>query len=110
MAVNRLPSSYHKLFAASALSNLGNGVSTIAYPWIASSITRSPLLLSIIGLMATMPWLVFSLPAGVFIDRLARRSVIVFTDVFRGVITLIVALSIWGNESSIRIVRRQLLF
>src|ERR1019366_3675321 len=105
MAVNRLPSSYHKLFTASALSNLGNGVSTIAYPWIASSITRSPLLLSIIGLMATMPWLVFSLPAGVFIDRFARRSVIVFTDVLRGVITLIVAISIWGNESSIHIVR-----
>ncbi len=105
MAVNRLPSSYHKLFAASALSNLGNGVSTIAYPWIASSITRSPLLLSIIGLMASLPWLVFSLPAGVFIDRFARRSVIVFTDVLRGVVTLIVALSIWGNESSIHIVR-----
>lgn len=105
MASNRLPSSYHKLFTASALSNLGNGVSTIAYPWIASSITRSPLLLSIIGLMATMPWLVFSLPAGVFIDRFPRRSVIVFTDVLRGVITLVVAIAIWGNESSIHIVR-----
>ena len=79
MAKMHLPGSYHKLFTASVLSNLGNGVSAVAYPWIASSITRSPLLLSIIGLMATMPWLVFSLPAGVFIDRFPRRSVIVFT-------------------------------
>ncbi len=105
MASKKLPSSYHKLFTASALSNLGNGVSAVAYPWIASSITRSPLLLSIIGLMATMPWLVFSLPAGVFIDRFARRSIIVFTDVLRGLVTLVVAASIWGNESHIHIVR-----
>ena len=105
MSTKKLPNSYHKLFTASALSNLGNGVSAVAYPWIASSITRSPLLLSIIGLMASMPWLVFSLPAGVFIDRFPRRSVIVFTDVLRGLVTLVVALSIWGNESHIHIVR-----
>ena len=55
--------------------------------------------------MASMPWLVFSLPAGVFIDRFPRRSVIVFTDVLRGLVTLVVALSIWGNESHIHIVR-----
>ena len=105
MAGTRLPGSYQKLFAASALSNLGNGVSAVAYPWIASSITRSPLLLSIIGLMATMPWLVFSLPAGVFIDRFPRRSVIVFTDLLRGLVTLVVAISIWGNRSHIHIVK-----
>ena len=105
MSGMKLPGSYQKLFAASALSNLGNGVSMVAYPWIASSVTRSPLLLSIIGLMATMPWLVFSLPAGVFIDRFPRRSVIVFTDVLRGAVTLVVAFSIWGNQSSIHVVR-----
>ena len=105
MSWMKLPGSYQKLFAASALSNLGNGVSMVAYPWIASSVTRSPLLLSIIGLMATMPWLVFSLPAGVFIDRFPRRSVIVFTDVLRGAVTLVVAFSIWGNQSSIHVVR-----
>jgi MFS family permease len=55
--------------------------------------------------MATMPWLVFSLPAGVFIDRFPRRSVIVFTDVLRGAVTLVVAFSIWGNESHIHIVK-----
>ncbi len=105
MASKKLPASYQKLFTASVLSNLGNGVSAVAYPWIASSITRSPILLSIIGLMATMPWLVFSLPAGVFIDRFARRSVIVLTDLVRGAITVVVALSIWGNESTIHIVK-----
>ena len=105
MAGKRLPSSYQKLFAASALSNLGDGISFVAYPWIASSITRSPLLLAMIGLMGTMPWLVFSLPAGVFIDRFPRRSVIVFTDVLRGIVTLVVAISIWGNRTHIHVVK-----
>lgn len=87
------------------VSNLGNGVSAVAYPWVASSLTRSPILLSIIGLMSSLPWLLFSLPAGVFIDRFPRRSVIVFTDIFRGVITAIVAFTLLFEQSHIHLVR-----
>ena len=105
MASKRLPGSFQKLFAAGALSNLGNGVSMVAYPWIASSLTRSPLLLSIIGLMSTMPWLVVSLPGGVLIDRFPRRRIIVTTDLFRGVITLVVAAVVYVNRHKIHVIR-----
>jgi len=101
----KLPGAYHKVFSAGAISNLGNGVAAVAYPWVASSLTRSPLLLSIIGLMSSLPWLLFSLPAGVFIDRFARKSVIVFTDIFRGVITAIVALTLFLERTRIHLVK-----
>jgi len=105
MSVARLPSAYTKLFAASAFSNLGTGVSMVAYPWIASSLTRSPFLLSLISLMAYLPWLIVSLPGGVIIDRFPRRKIIVLTDLFRGVLTVLVAGVIWANQSSIHVVK-----
>jgi len=105
MNAEKLPGAYHKVFSAGAISNLGNGVAAVAYPWVASSLTRSPLLLSIIGLMSSLPWLLFSLPAGVFIDRFARKSVIVFTDIFRGVITAVVALTLFLERSRIHLVK-----
>jgi len=56
-------------------------------------------------LMSSLPWLLFSLPAGVFIDRFARKSVIVFTDIFRGVITAIVALTLFLERTRIHLVK-----
>ena len=43
----RLGASYHKLFWAT-VSNLGDGMSTIAYPWLASAVTRNPLLIALV--------------------------------------------------------------
>ena len=56
---------YRKLFVASTISNLGDGISLIAYPWLASAITRNPLLIATVGVVQRLPWLLFTLPAGV---------------------------------------------
>lgn len=37
---------YWKLWAASVVSNLGDGTSVVAYPWLASVLTRDPLLVA----------------------------------------------------------------
>ena len=56
---------YRRLFAASTISNLGDGVGVIAYPWLASAITRNPLLIALVAVVQRLPWLLFTLPAGV---------------------------------------------
>lgn len=33
---------YWRLWTASVISNFGDGVATVAYPWLASALTRSP--------------------------------------------------------------------
>ena len=50
-----LGANYRKLFAATTISNLGDGVSLIAYPWLASAITRSPLLIALIAVAQRLP-------------------------------------------------------
>lgn len=90
----RLGANYWKLFGASIVSNLGDGVAGIAYPWLASSITRDPVLLSLVVVAGRIPWLVFTLPAGVITDRVDRRKLIAWMDVVRFLLTIGVALAV----------------
>mgnify|MGYP000116594547 CR=1 FL=1 len=96
----RLPGRYWKLWSANFISNLGNGVSAVAMPWLASALTRSPLTIAIIGLMSQLPWLLFTLPAGVITDRFDRKKIIILTDLLRGVVTVIASVVLYINRTS----------
>ncbi|HEC09431.1 MAG TPA: MFS transporter [Acidimicrobiales bacterium] len=85
---------YWRLWTASVVSNLGDGVATVAYPWLASSLTRSPIHLAGVAMASRIPWLLFSLPAGAVTDRVDRRRLIVAMDSFRFVVTLVVAITV----------------
>lgn len=78
---------YRLLFSASAISNLGDGVSALAFPWLATLITRDPVLISLVAFATRLPWLLFSIPAGVWTDRADRRRLMVQADVLRMVLT-----------------------
>lgn len=94
-----LGANYWKLWSSSVVSNLGDGVAQIAYPWLASAVTRSPVLIAMIAVVQRLPWLLFSLPAGVITDRVDRRRLMWSMNVFRTAITLVVALVVVGQAS-----------
>jgi len=97
----KLGSSYWRLWSATAISNLGDGISGVAYPWVASAVTRSPLLIAAAGFASRLPWLIFTLHAGVITDRFDRRKLIVAMDAIRGVLTLIVGTIVLLNKDSL---------
>ncbi|HEY6634908.1 MAG TPA: MFS transporter [Acidimicrobiia bacterium] len=97
----RLGVNYWKLWVASVVSNLGDGVSIVAYPWLASSLTRSPVHIAAVALVTRLPWLLFSLPAGVITDRIDRRKLAAWMDVFRFLLTLGVAITVLLTETSL---------
>ena len=90
---------YRKVFTASVISNLGDGIAQIGYPWLASAVTRNPLLIALVGVFQRLPWLIFSLPAGVITDRYDRRKLMVRMDVLRGVVTTGVAVVVLGTSN-----------
>ncbi len=47
----RFGADYFKLFGASVISNLGDGIAAVAYPWLASAITRDPLLIALVAVV-----------------------------------------------------------
>ena len=97
----RLGSNYWKLFNASIVSNLGDGISTIAYPWLASSITRNPMHIAGVAIATRLPWLLFSLPAGMITDRVDRRKLVAWMDVGRFVVTLGVAFVVLAAQPNL---------
>ena len=96
-----LGKSYWRLWIAHAISNLGDGVSAIAYPWLASAVTRSPFLIALIAVASRLPWLIFTLPAGVITDRFDRKKIIVTMDAMRGVLALAVGVVVSVEVSSL---------
>lgn len=80
LRVNR---DYRLLFSASAVSNLADGISMVAIPWLATLLTSDPLLISMIAVAQRMPWLLFALPVGVWTDRSDRRLLMVRADLAR---------------------------
>ena len=56
--------SFGLLFSASAITNLGDGVSALAFPWLATLITRDPFLIGAVAFATRLPWLLFAVPAG----------------------------------------------
>ncbi|RIQ36736.1 MFS transporter [Jiangella rhizosphaerae] len=74
---------YWKLWSASVVSNFGDGLSAVAIPWLATAVTRDPLQIALVTLATRLPWLLFSLPAGVITDRLDRRKLVAAMDVLR---------------------------
>ena len=101
LPTDRLGRDYVKLFGASTISNLGDGIGLIAYPWLASAVTRNPLLISLVAVVQRLPWLLFSLPAGVITDRHDRRTLMVLANSIRAVLTLGVAFVVLGRQGSL---------
>jgi len=78
---------YRLLFSASAVSNLGDGVSALALPWLASLITRNPMLIATVAFATRLPWFLCSIPAGVITDRYDRKHLMVGADILRMILT-----------------------
>lgn len=85
-ANTRLPGAYWRLWVASAISNIGDGVLTAALPILATRVTDSRISIGLISTFFSIPWLLFALPVGAIIDRVDRRKVLVVADMCRGLL------------------------
>lgn len=87
---------FTKLWSASAVSLAGDGIALTAAPLYAYSLTSNPRLVAGVTTALTLPYLLFSLPAGVITDRVNGRRAMAAVDGFRAVLvagfTLLVVL------------------
>ena len=88
-------SPFARFVAASGLTNLADGIATVAWAWLASLLTRDPLLIALVSIALRLPWFLFAIPAGVITDRVDRRLLILRMDMLRGVAFAFAAFAIW---------------
>jgi MFS transporter, DHA3 family, macrolide efflux protein len=68
------------------LSQVADGVSKLALLWFVYSVTGSPLKTTIIGVLQTVPPILFSPLIGVFVDRFPKKAILIATDVSRAIL------------------------
>jgi len=96
----RLGRDFGMLWTAAAFSNLADGIGRTAVPLVATTLTRDPLLISVIGALAFVPWLVFGLPAGMIVDRCDRRLIMAVANALRGAVAVwLASLAVFGGLS-----------
>ena len=87
-------SDFRWIWAASASSNLGDGVLRAAGPLLVTTLTRDPLTVAAAVFLQELPWLLFGIPAGAIVDRVDRRRLAIGVDLLRAVILGLLALSV----------------
>jgi MFS family permease len=74
-------SDFLKLWSGQTISEFGSQISALAIPWLAAvGLHATPLEFSLIGVLGFMPFILFALPAGVWVDRLRRRPILIVGD------------------------------
>lgn len=74
------------LWSAATVSQLGSQVSLLALPFVAiATLKATTFEVAALGMVNFAPLLIFSLPAGVWIDRVRRRPVMVAADAGRAI-------------------------
>jgi MFS family permease len=92
---------FRRLWSATAVSSLGDGVYFTALPLLAASLTRDPLTVSLVTFAETLPNLLLTLTAGVLVDRWDRRLVMWRVDAFRFVVVTALAGAVLAGRVSI---------
>src|SRR5688572_20717696 len=83
-----------QLWGASTVSQLGSQITLLALPLAAVLVLdASAFQVALLTTFDFLPFLLFGLPAGVWVDRLARRPVLIATDVGRAVALLTIPLA-----------------
>jgi MFS family permease len=97
----KLGPDFVRLWAAAAVSNIGDGVRITALPLLAAAVTRNPVAVSGILLASNLPWLLFSLPAGAIVDRLDRRGLVGVVSTMRAVVMAMLCGLVFFGEAGL---------
>lgn len=92
---------FNRLWASSIVSNLSDGILIAAAPLLAISLTDSTVLISAIGAMVMLPWLLFAIPIGAIVDRIDRRFILAGANATRSAVVGVLALLIATDQVTI---------
>jgi MFS family permease len=91
-----------RLWAANGVSQLGTQVTLLALPLAALfTLKAGTLAVALLRSFAVLPFLVFSLPAGVWIDRVRKRPLMIAADLGRAAAMASIPVAYWLGHLSL---------
>src|SRR3954447_25837794 len=87
---------FRRLWAGDTAGQFGTFVGNTAVPLLAAvTLAATPFEMGLLTAAERAAFLLIGLPAGVWVDRMRRRSVMVATDVLRGLLLLSIPAAAW---------------
>lgn len=71
-------------------SQIGEGLNKVALLWFVYELTGSAMKMTMVGLLQTIPPLLFGPLIGVYLDRLPKKAVMVWVDILRALLTFLI--------------------
>lgn len=100
--LSRFPALSHRNFryflSGQFISLMGTWMQRAAQQWVVYQITKSPFILGLVGVFQFTPMLLFSLFAGVFVDRFPKKRVLLVTQTMQMIQAFILAVLIWSGH------------
>ncbi len=82
---------FRLFFTGQSISLVGTWMTRVATSWLVYRLTGSALLLGVVGFAGQIPTFILAPFAGVLVDRVNRRNLLVWTQVLAGVQSLVMA-------------------
>jgi MFS family permease len=89
---------YRKWFVGQVLSLMGTWMQSVAQGWLVYQLTGSKFALGTISFIGTLPTLFLMLPAGVVVDRIPKRKLLIVTQSSMLVFAAILAALAWSGR------------
>lgn len=90
--------SFRNYWFGMAVSTTGTWMQNVAQPWLAYELTDSAFMLSLVSALQFLPVLLFSLIAGVIVDRVSKKKILFITQLASFLITLVLAVLTYTGE------------
>jgi MFS family permease len=75
---------FRRLWVGETISQVGSQVSLLAIPFMATVLLGATVLeVALLGALAFLPFILFTLPAGAWLDQMRRRPVLISSDLVR---------------------------
>jgi MFS family permease len=85
-----------KLWSAETISQFGTQISLLAVPLVAIVLLdATPFEVALLGTIEFLPFILFSLPAGAWVDRLRRRPILIAGDLGRAISLASIPIAHW---------------
>lgn len=78
------------LWVGQSISQIGDGINKVALLWFVYTLTGSALMMTVVGLLQTLPPLVLGPLIGVYLDRLPKKPVMICIDLIQAVLILLI--------------------
>ena len=85
---------FNRLWSASLASNLADGLFKTSALLLAATLTKDPVVISVLAAVLMLPWLLFAIPIGGIVDRVDRRLLLATANAIRFLMAAFLAVTV----------------